>query len=105
MCFASGLFSTTLATNKPVSMPFQRRIVGRRCSSRISVTQYDFLPTFLNESRGWQDIAAEASREKDPHKLLRLTKERERTLEQRYHPRSVALSARTPAKSIWLKRN
>jgi hypothetical protein len=48
-----------------------------------------------DQSRGWQDIAAEASREKDPQKLLRLTKELERTLEERYHPRSSALSAST----------
>ena len=44
------------------------------------MTQHD-----RNQSRGWQDIAAEASREKDPQKLLRLTKELERTLEERYH--------------------
>ena len=48
------------------------------------MTQHD-----RNQSRGWQDIAAEASREKDPQKLLRLTKELERTLEERYHRHSM----------------
>ena len=33
--------------------------------------------------RSWQEIAAEASREKDPKKLMELTQELERALEER----------------------
>ena len=48
------------------------------------MTQHD-----RGQPRGWQDIAAEASREKDPQKQLRLTKELERTFEECYHRRSM----------------
>lgn len=34
-------------------------------------------------ARPWQEIAAEASREKDPQKLIQLTQELERALEER----------------------
>jgi hypothetical protein len=38
---------------------------------------------FGNSKPGWQEIAAEASREKDPEKLLKLTKELEQALDER----------------------
>lgn len=34
-------------------------------------------------ARTWQDIAAEASREKNPQRFMELTRELERTLEER----------------------
>jgi hypothetical protein len=37
----------------------------------------------LRPARPWQEIAAEASREKDPQKLIQLTQELERALEER----------------------
>jgi hypothetical protein len=40
-------------------------------------------PAFGDNKRTWQEIAAEASREKDPEKLLKLTKELERALDER----------------------
>jgi hypothetical protein len=40
-------------------------------------------PAFGDNKRSWQEIAAEASREKDPEKLLTLTKELERALDER----------------------
>jgi hypothetical protein len=38
---------------------------------------------FGNSKPSWQEIAAEASREKDPEKLLKLTKELEQVLDAR----------------------
>jgi hypothetical protein len=38
---------------------------------------------FGNSKPSWQEIAAEASREKDPKKLLKLTKELEQALDER----------------------
>jgi hypothetical protein len=37
----------------------------------------------MKTTRDWQQIAAEASKEKDPKKLLQLTKELERALDER----------------------
>lgn len=37
-----------------------------------------------NPARRWREIAAEASRERDPQRLLKLTEELERALEERY---------------------
>lgn len=40
-------------------------------------------------ARSWQEIAAEASREKDPQRLIQLTQELERALEERDAKRGV----------------
>jgi hypothetical protein len=40
-------------------------------------------PAFGNTKRSWQEIAAEASREKDLKKLLQLTKELKQALDER----------------------
>ncbi len=41
------------------------------------------MSTRKKPSRSWQDIAGEASRERDPGKLLELTRELEQALDER----------------------
>jgi hypothetical protein len=50
-------------------------------------------------ARSWQEIAAEASREKDPQRLIQLTQELERAFEERDARRAaVRKSAGAPGK-------
>jgi hypothetical protein len=50
-------------------------------------------------ARKWQEIAAEASREKEPQKLLQLTEELERALENRYAKLRVSAQGSTARKA------
>jgi len=48
-----------------------------------------------DQARGWQDIAAEASREKNPQKLLRLTQDLRRVFDERFQASASGPSAST----------
>lgn len=50
-------------------------------------------------ARSWQEIAAEASRERDPQRLLQLTEELERALKDRYTALCVSSPAGTTRKA------